>query len=129
MTLLLVIFYFSDYVCTLLLQTIVVKCDYVPKKCKHFYSCSSPNNNFFSNYQHLVVVFTAALSPSIAIHSLNYWHISQIIIITLLTSPKKKKQTNKQTDKQKKRWQGHCNSCGQLQRAWILIRKNKNKKY
>ena len=32
MTLLLVIFYFSDYVCTLLLQTIVVKCDYVPKK-------------------------------------------------------------------------------------------------
>ena len=36
MTLLLVIFYFSDYVCTLLLQTIVVKCDYVPKKCKHF---------------------------------------------------------------------------------------------
>ena len=36
MTLLLVIFYFSDYVCTLQLQTIVVKCDYVPKKCKHF---------------------------------------------------------------------------------------------
>ena len=28
----LVIFYFSDYVGTLLLQTIVVKCDYVPKK-------------------------------------------------------------------------------------------------
>ena len=27
-----VIFYFSDYVCTLLLQTIVVKCYYVPKK-------------------------------------------------------------------------------------------------
>ena len=24
---------------------------------------------FFSNYQHLVIVFTAALSPSIAIHS------------------------------------------------------------
>ena len=47
MTLLLVIFYFSDYVCTLLLQTIVVKCDYVPKKCKHFYSCSSLNNKFF----------------------------------------------------------------------------------
>ena len=34
MTLLLVIFYSSDYVCTLLLQTIVVKCGfmYVPKK-------------------------------------------------------------------------------------------------
>ena len=36
--------------------------------------------NFFSNYQHLVVVFTAALSPSIAIHSHFYWYISQIII-------------------------------------------------
>ena len=34
-----------------------------------------------------------------------------------------KKQTNKQTDKQKERWQGHRNSCGQLQRARILIRK------
>ena len=30
--LLIVIFYFCDYVCTLLLQTIVVKCDYVPPK-------------------------------------------------------------------------------------------------
>ena len=29
---------------------------------------------FFSNYQHLVVVFTAALSPSIAIHSLQLTH-------------------------------------------------------
>ena len=47
MTLLLVIFYFRDYVCTLLLQTIVVKCDYVPKECKQFYSCSSPNHKFF----------------------------------------------------------------------------------
>ena len=74
--LLLVIFYFSDYVCTLLLQTIVVKCDYVPKKCKHVYSCSSPNNKFSSNYQHLVVVFTAALSPTIAIHSLLLTHFT-----------------------------------------------------
>ena len=31
----------------------------------------------------------------------------------LLASPK----TNKQTDKQKERWQKHRNSCGQLQRA------------
>ena len=37
----------------------------------------------------------------------------------LLASPKNK-QTNKQTDKQKERWQGHRNSCGQLQRARIL---------
>ena len=51
------------------------------KKVKHFYSCSSPNNNFFSNYQHLVVVFTVALSPSMALPSTHYyWHISQIII-------------------------------------------------
>ena len=35
------------------------------------------------------------------------------------------KQTNKQTDKQKERWQGHRNSCGQLQRARILIKKKK----
>ena len=32
----------------------------------------------------------------------------------LLASPKK---TNKQTNKQKELWQGHRNSCGQLQRA------------
>ena len=51
------------------------------KKVKHFYSCRSPNNNFFSNYQHLVVVFTVALSPSMALPSTHYyWHISQIII-------------------------------------------------
>ena len=31
---------------------------------------------FFSNYQHLVVVFTAALSPSIAIHSLLLTHFT-----------------------------------------------------
>ena len=32
--------------------------------------------NFFSNYQHLVVVFSAALSPSIAIHSLLLKHFT-----------------------------------------------------
>ena len=32
--------------------------------------------NFFSNYQHLVVFFTAALSPSIAIHSLLLTHFT-----------------------------------------------------
>ena len=77
MTLLLVIFYFSHYVCTLLLQTIVVKCDYVPKKVQALlYSCSLPNNKFFSNYQHLVVVFTAALSPSTAIQTLLLTHFT-----------------------------------------------------
>ena len=44
-----------------------------------------------------------------------------IFIFILLASPKKK--TNKQTDKQKEPWQGHRNSCGQLQRARILILK------
>ena len=33
-----------------------------------------------------------------------------------LASPKKK-QTNKQTNKLKERWQGHRNNCGQLQQA------------
>ena len=32
-----------------------------------------------------------------------------------------KKYTNKQTNKQKERWQGHRNCCGQLQRARILV--------
>ena len=40
-----------------------------------------------------------------------------------------KKNTSKQTNKQKERWQGHRNSCGQLQRARKLTKKNKNKKY
>ena len=44
-----------------------------------------------------------------------------IFIFILLASPKKK---HKQTDKQKERWQGHRNSCGQLRRARILIKKN-----
>ena len=75
--LLLVIFYFSDYVCTLLLQTIVFKCDYVPKKnANTFIAVVHLTINFFSNYQHLVVVFTAALSPSIAIHSLLLTHFT-----------------------------------------------------
>ena len=34
---------------------------------------------------------------------------------------KTNKQTNKQRDKQKERWQGHRNSCGQLQRARLLF--------
>ena len=38
----------------------------------------------------------------------------QPLYFLLLASPKKK---NKQTTKQKERWQGHCNSCGQLQRV------------
>ena len=42
-----------------------------------------------------------------------------IYLFFLLASPKKKKQT----DKQKERWQGHRNSCGQLQRARKLIKK------
>ena len=37
-------------------------------------------------------------------------------------------QKNKQTKKQKERWQGHRNRCGQLQWARKLI-KTKNKKY
>ena len=79
MTLLLVIFYFSDYVCTSLLQTIAVKRNYVPKNVHTFIAVVHLTINFFSSYQHLVVVFTAALSPSIAIHSL-LLTISQIII-------------------------------------------------
>ena len=77
MTLLLVIFYFSDYVCTLLLKTIVVKCDYVPKKSANtFVAVADLANIFFSNYQHLAVVFAAALSPTIAIHSLLLTHFT-----------------------------------------------------
>ena len=40
---------------------------------------------------------------------------------TILLASLKKIQTNKQTNKQKERWQGHRNSCGQLQWARILI--------
>ena len=36
------------------------------------------------------------------------------VIFILLASPSKK-----QTNKQKECWQGHCNSCGQLQRAVV----------
>ena len=51
--------------------------------------------------------------------------ISGIFIIFLLASPKKKKNTSKQTNKQKERWQGHRNSCGQLHWVKILIKKSK----
>ena len=42
-------------------------------------------------------------------------------IFYFVASPKK---TNKQTEE---RWQGHRNSCGQLQRARILIKKIKTR--
>ena len=38
-----------------------------------------------------------------------------LCLFILLASPKK--QTNKQTNKLKERWQGHRNNCGQLQQA------------
>ena len=46
-------------VCTILLQTIVVKCDYVLKPMQHSHWCSLLNSEyfFFSNYQHLLIVF------------------------------------------------------------------------
>ena len=43
-------------------------------------------------------------------------------IFILLASPKKK-----QTNRKKECWQGHCNSCGQLQRAQILIKEIKTR--
>ena len=43
-------------------------------------------------------------------------------VVLILFSPKKK------TNKQKERWQGHRNSCGQLQRARILIKNNNKNK-
>ena len=50
--------------------------------------------------------------------------VFQGMVFFLLALPTKKK-----TNKQKQRWhEGHCNSCGQLQQAQILV-KNKNKKY
>ena len=80
MTLLLVIFYFSDYVCTSLLQTIVFKCGYVPKKCKHFYTCSSPNNKCFLQLPAFSCCFHLQ-HYLLALPSTHfYWHISQIII-------------------------------------------------
>ena len=44
-------------------------------------------------------------------------------LFLIISLAKKKKQTNnnKQTNTQKERWQGHRDSCGQLQRARILI--------
>ena len=58
----------SYYVCTLLLQTILfVKCYYVLQQVQTL-SCRSLLNNkyFFSNYQHLRVIFIAALTPTIS---------------------------------------------------------------
>ena len=61
---------------------LVVKCDYVLQQMQTLSCCNSLNNKyFFSNYQHLLVIFTAALSPTIS--STHYeWHTSQVIIIT-----------------------------------------------
>ena len=44
-------------------------------------------------------------------------------LFLIISLAKKKKQTNnnKQTNTQKERWQGHRDSCGQLQRSRILI--------
>ena len=41
--------------------------------------------------------------------------ILHIYLLSLLASPPKK-----QTNKQKEHWQGHSNSCGQLQRAAMV---------
>ena len=38
----------------------------------------------------------------------------------------RQKKEQKQKNKQKERWQGRRNSCGQLQRARILIKKTRN---
>ena len=52
--------------------------------------------------------------------------ISGIFYFFFISFAKKKKtQANKQTNKQKERWQGHRNSCGQLQWVKILIKKSK----
>ena len=45
------------------------------------------------------------------------------LFFILLASPKKK-----ETNKQKERWQGHRKSCGQSQRARILVKEKKIKK-
>ena len=54
--------YCSDYVSTLLLQTIVVKFDYVQKRVQKlsllYFTC---NKYFFSNSQSLLAVFNTAL--------------------------------------------------------------------
>ena len=77
---------FSNYVCTLLLQPIVVKCDHVLKKCKHFHCCRSLNNNFFSSFKNLVVVFTVTLPPAVAIHSLIPTHFTNITLSQQLST-------------------------------------------
>ena len=61
-------------------KQLVVKCDYVLQQVQTLSCCSSLNNKyFFSNYKHILVFFTAALSPNIS--STHYWHTSQVIII------------------------------------------------
>ena len=54
--------------------------------------------------------------------------ISGIFYFFFISFAKKKKtQANKQTNKQKERWQGHRNSCGQLQWARKLTKKIKTR--
>ena len=45
------------------------------------------------------------------------WYSKPLTTFFLLLASPTKKKTDKQTNKQKERWQGHRNSCGQLQRA------------
>ena len=51
--------------------------------------------------------------------------LSHIILFHFISFAKTKH--NKQTNKQKERWQGHRNSCGQLQRARIQIKRKKKR--
>ena len=48
-------------------KQLVVKCDYVLQQVQTL-SCGNSLNNksFFSNYQHLLVIFTIVLSPTIS---------------------------------------------------------------
>ena len=52
-----------------------------------------------------------------------HWHCENVCFIFILLASPKKKQTNRK----KECWQGHCNSCGQLQRARILIKEMKTR--
>ena len=61
MTLLHVIFHFSDYVCTLVTNNIHQVCQLCTKKSANTFIAlvHLTINKFFYNYQHLVTVFTA----------------------------------------------------------------------
>ena len=52
-----------------------------PKKCKHLYSCSSPNNKFFLRYLSSIQLLFSLQHYVLTLPSTHfYWHISQIII-------------------------------------------------